>query len=101
MVFHPENTIKELDTVYKPFESNILNEVKFDKLELNQMIQMFGDANLDIEDLSFKKINKMHNNFKELIKKQVIEYLKSQNLFTKTTVKCEKLSSKNVNKNDS
>lgn len=51
-------------------ESSTVDNEKFDNFELKHMIEMFEEAKFDIEDLSFKVINKMHANLKEVIKKQ-------------------------------
>jgi hypothetical protein len=50
-------------------EPSILDEEKFGDFDLKHMIEMFETAKFDIEDLSFKVINKMHANFRDVIKK--------------------------------
>jgi hypothetical protein len=85
--------------IYKPIDLNLVNDAKFDNFELKDMIHMFEKANLDVEDLSFKKINKMHLNLKDLIKNSAQKFLNKQNLFVKT-INNEKHSSKIGSKRD-
>lgn len=69
----------DLSFSFKLLDLSIVDNAKFD-FDLKHMIEMFEVAKFDIEDLSFKVVNKMHANLKEVIKKQAKNYITENNL---------------------